>query len=292
MIIQVHKYAASLQSLLNAPTKCEVHSIFDNTINIVCHDRLMTLSHKDAPLTPMSINFDCSKAEFAALNIKKEDEILVDAKGLYLSDQRLVHLSNQAIDLSYPVYDNDLEHDELIMFKVSLDSLLLSTPLKGVLLNGWRHLYYDYPKDTTFFGTYLTESLLKIKNESNLVKQVHHISDLLGAGEGLTPSGDDFICGVLAIFAYLSNDQKISELKTRLSEQIKQNAHKTTRVSKEYLLYASDGLFNEYVSDCFIKHKTQQPYLQYLHKISTLGHSSGTDFLVGMYFGLEIGGII
>ncbi len=292
MIIQVYKYSASLQPLLKVPTKCEIHSIFDSTINIQCQDRLISLSHKDAPLTPMGINLDCVKEDFASLNVKKEDEIRVDDKGLVLNNQRWVTLNDQTVDLSYPVYGDDIDHQELILLKVNIDSLLLSTPQKGVLLNVWRYLYYDYPKDSTLFGTYLSDSLIRIKQENDPIKLVQYISDLLGAGEGLTPSGDDFICGVLAIWTYLSNKQEINDLKSQLSDQVKAKAHKTTSVSKEYLLFASEGLFNEYVCSCFKKHKTHQPYLQYLHKISTLGHSSGTDFLVGMYFGLEKGGIL
>ncbi len=292
MIIQIFKYSASLQTLLSKPTTCEIHSIFDSTINVRCQHKLIALSHKTAPLTPMSINLDCSASAFEALNIKKEDDVFLDDNGLFLNNQRLFDFVNQAIDLSYPVYQKEIDDEELILLKANIDALLLSTSSKGLLLNCWRTLFYNYPKESSFLQSYLYDSLVDIKQESNLRKQARKISNLIGAGEGLTPSGDDFICGILAIFTYLSHDEKISERKELVSKQVKKNAHKTTDVSKEYLLYASDGLFNEYVSKCFNEHTHNQPYLQYLHKISTLGHSSGTDFLVGMYFGLEIGGIL
>ncbi len=292
MTIQVTKYSASLHATFSHRSICRVHSVFDHTINVQCDQRLIALTHKEAPLTPMGINLDVTDEMIRRMKVKKNDVLTIDEKGLHLMNYSFALGHHQKIDLSYPCYKGKMEDDALIAFKIHLDSLLLSTEDKGMLLASWKHVIYDQPIQQSFYADHLVKLIRKIQKARSLSDVVDHVSSMVGAGEGLTPSGDDFIGGILAVLTYLSHDPPTAYVKSKLCNEVMQRIDQTTPISKEYLLYAMEGLFNELVSTLFIRHGEHKPYLHYLHKISTIGHSSGVDFLIGMYFGLEIGGIL
>jgi len=291
MIIHISKYATTLQYVFMTPCSCKVHSVFDNTINVQYNERLLTLNHRDSPMTPMSINLDVSAQAFQSFQIKQHDFVMLSKEGIQIANDWFVRGQHQEIDLSYSRFEGSLDDDSLIILKENIFSFMMSTSTKGVLLSSLKYIFNIDQKDDTFLGNYVINMLMEIEAAKQPDLIVDKIASLLGLGEGLTPSGDDFICGVLAMWCYLSNEPTLDQMYKQLSQKVKQSVNKTTTVSKDYLLYATEGLFNEYVMNLFIEHRKNQPYLKYLHKISTLGHSSGTDFLVGMYFGLKTGGI-
>lgn len=104
---------------------------------------------------------------------------------------------------------------------------------------------------------------------------------LIGLGSGLTPAGDDFIVGALAI-AWLALPHVQDALDaTAWSAALQQ----TTTVSRHYLSAARDGIFAERVSNAatsLILNPANATAA--LEELARFGASSGTDSLAGMTY--------
>jgi len=105
-------------------------------------------------------------------------------------------------------------------------------------------------------------------------------SFLLGRGLGLTPSGDDFLVGMLAVMSQQS-----------LANQVLQQAqckNATGVVSRGFFNAAAQRHFNEDI--CLMLHAAINSdaarLLRLFDRIKKQGHSSGLDLLAGVQFGL------
>lgn len=115
---------------------------------------------------------------------------------------------------------------------------------------------------------------------------------LLGAGGGLTPSGDDFLAG---FFLYhLRSSQSLArhaEFTSKALEQIIELARrKTTTISVNRLQAALQGwseeLFLVYLDYIFAPDSISLPE-NLPQALLNFGHSSGVDTLVGIYFAVS-----
>jgi len=122
---------------------------------------------------------------------------------------------------------------------------------------------------------------------------------LVGIGPGLTPAGDDFLVGFLAVltcfsspfYKRLKSDNRIEALKEKAR-------HKTVTIASQFLTSALDGVFSEILYLIFTSLITQRKNRGYAHSMCSAkenpmaikcflnwGHSSGTDTLAGVVLG-------
>lgn len=109
---------------------------------------------------------------------------------------------------------------------------------------------------------------------------------LLGAGQGLTPSGDDFLCGILAALnsGGAAGDALLLALTGCLGECLEPGI--TTDVSRQMLTAAISGEFsqlNHKLACCFLKGGLEMELM--MKQMETVGHSSGIDFSAGLAAG-------
>ena len=114
---------------------------------------------------------------------------------------------------------------------------------------------------------------------------------LLGAGGGLTPSGDDFLTGFFLYHIRVCQSLEISPEFSflALDEVIRRAREKTTTISVNRLQAVRSG----WAEDIFLKllnhlfDPQSQPLPEDLVQILfNFGHSSGIDTLVGIHFGI------
>ena len=148
--------------------------------------------------------------------------------------------------------------------------------------------------------------------EANFEKQ---ICSLIGLGPGLTPSGDDFLTGMLLAFSLqksigtyiktgirtdirknigMEQDREIvitkelDKKQKQICKVVNENLERTNDISKEYLLCAIENRFGE------LYHKLQEQIYcgnvqqDIFRKIVHTGHSSGLDTLNGLAVGLKM----
>lgn len=110
----------------------------------------------------------------------------------------------------------------------------------------------------------------------------HNLSSLIGLGIGLTPSGDDFLCGVLAGFILRGMD--CHPFAAAVREQLQQKLENTNDISRIFLHCALQGQFSEAV--CSLTKATSPAKLS--AAFHAIGHSSGMDTLCGILYVLKL----
>lgn len=127
-------------------------------------------------------------------------------------------------------------------------------------------------KYTDRFGK-LIESILH-NAEINILDQ--NFKDIIGYGIGLTPSADDFVLGILAV--YSSWDRVFKNL----AQACKANIYRTNDISAEMLFHGSEKRFCEPIVKLF----ESQDISETTKSLLNMGYSSGHDILCGIYAGL------
>jgi len=111
------------------------------------------------------------------------------------------------------------------------------------------------------------------------------IRKLLGAGPGLTPSGDDFLAGVLCALHLSGNHQAMHRLSAVLLDNV---LDATSPVSASLLKQACDGRINEHAQQ-LVQCVLLSPSVDagaLLACVERMGASSGWDFLTGLVLGV------
>ncbi len=134
-------------------------------------------------------------------------------------------------------------------------------------------------------------SLLSGFFQNNTVEKiVEYLTTYLGLGTGLTPSGDDFICGMfLALSAWrkflfpgLAADSLFGQIG-------KLALKRTTSLSANLISCAARGTADERVLNCrFWLHTGKGIFINIKKELLTYGSSSGVDTLQGMLTALAM----
>ncbi len=104
------------------------------------------------------------------------------------------------------------------------------------------------------------------------------VADLIGAGPGTTPTGDDMVVGSLAALAVLGRADAASALSATVAPRLAE----TTTTSRHYLAAAASGRFAEHVHHLLDGFVDGMPARTIIATASTWGASSGVDLLIGM----------
>ena len=111
---------------------------------------------------------------------------------------------------------------------------------------------------------------------------------LVGLGPGLTPSGDDVLCGLLAAFGCAPVGAH-GGLAAELGRIVLGLCSATNDISASYLRYAARGFFHLALRRlaAFIAARDPEGAAEAMLALCSLGHSSGADLACGFLFGLS-----
>jgi hypothetical protein len=102
---------------------------------------------------------------------------------------------------------------------------------------------------------------------------------LLGAGPGLTPSGDDFLAGAL-VTAYATDDPRLATWRRETRKALA--ARRTTAVSRALLHHALDGYATPELADALTALCTGGGQAVAVDRLLAVGHTSGAALLAGV----------
>ncbi|MCL1995270.1 MAG: DUF2877 domain-containing protein [Defluviitaleaceae bacterium] len=119
------------------------------------------------------------------------------------------------------------------------------------------------------------------------------VKEILGHGIGLTPSGDDFLAGVLFALHFKQKvyNQQYAYL-NKISKEIRQNMPRmTNEISRHFLSYAMQGSFGLNTQDFLVSFYSEdlEAVKAAVQKKLDCGATSGADELQGILWGLENG---
>jgi hypothetical protein len=157
-----------------------------------------------------------------------------------------------------------------------------------------------YPSGQSFPDAFRTRSapivnsVLAILRQGRFDSLFDSVAPLVGLGAGLTPSGDDFLGGLLFTLHNLAAlfPREIPLDKSRLDEFIADAKSRTHLISWTLLRDLSHGNGIEpvhvLVNHLFSTHSTPD-LLDALHNLTSIGHSTGSDLLAGILAGFQAG---
>lgn len=283
MEYQIKQLSCFAERLLRRLSTGTVHSVYRRTVNLTGNSAMLSLQAAASPVSPISLISDLSADGLNALSLNPGDRVR------FGPDFFDIRKSTCAFRFSFA----DARRYDLKL-SGSLDRRSLSTLSSRVRSalslaeTGGFSLLFQEGKEN---GTELSLTLLAAKKHILLGSQLclagkypeaaEELSRLIGLGTGLTPSGDDFLCGVLAgICLSGKKDHPVSRC---LRERISARLSDTIDISAAFLSCALSDQFSLPVNSL---RQTPSPE-EILASFGEIGHSSGTDTLCGILWSLE-----
>ncbi len=262
MIFQITKLSTYAKQILKYRRKSIVHSVYRNTINVTVNGKLLALQTANSPVSPISLITDLDSDSINKFALKAGDKISFS------------HKNATVIDLApkQPI-PHPVRHD---LYKKFIRIVTHSQT------GGFDLIFQVSPKVDQDFILSAAETKIhevhRFCDKNQYPQAAAKLSELIGLGIGLTPSGDDFLCGVLA--GLYIHGKEFSEFAYCLRDSIRKNLHRTNEISQAFLTCAMDGHFSFAVNELW-----NNPDLDRISKIfHEIGHSSGMDTLCGIYF--------
>ncbi|WP_419512838.1 DUF2877 domain-containing protein [Lactobacillus kimbladii] len=246
-----------------------VHSIFAHSLNIQVGLRLINISCFDNYLSCFGINI-------SEKNLKSVIQSVTEKNIVKFLDNNIVFYTQDGIKRI------DVKNFNIVELKIKPLNYFPEKGLKKTLevLNNCKvDQRIGIPNNTLLKK--FSDEMITLKNFN--AEQI--VTWLLGRGKGLTPSGDDILCGY--IFVLLLVDKANTYLSS-LVKQIKNNLKLTTDVSKAYLICATQGYVNSKVYQLYksFKNHNFKDIDSELNSILEIGHTSGRDLSYGIKLGI------
>ena len=267
----------AIHASLHQADGAQVLHVFEHVVNLVAGDKVLSLVTPKIGNGPFNI-------VLPDLNFKQH----ISPSNTLTVRPNALHIGNLVIDLAPAALWNPrpnwprlrLEHARL-RAQIPVIRAVLQQHAPA---NSWASLIVDLPTtprsnlDTRIIKLAqqqwknLYEALIKL-DQAKCAESARH---LVGLGNGLTPSGDDWLvgCGLAAQLNWPS-----PEAASLLLETIALTAPGTTRLSATWLQAAADGMCSEHWHRLF--EAALDDVFQAALRIIEQGHSSGADALAG-----------
>ncbi|MDI2586920.1 DUF2877 domain-containing protein [Psychrobacillus sp. NEAU-3TGS] len=264
-----------------------VHSRFANGFNIKIEDSLIFIGNNKNGLLPFGIHLQEEDTLRAVSSVNNGDPVTWNKKNNSIELPRVTISIEKGNS-----FKNELTTlDSTAIFKASFEQFC-SQLVKIENHTGLDVSFKEFLNklfaagEQSWLGAEAYLILLMEAAESrdeDLLEKV--LRYFLGRGQGLTPSGDDMIVGMLA-FDAVSPTLSTSFYK-KVSELIEGESI-TTDVAREYLRYALKQEFSSTVSNLVnaLADGNAPNFEKVLYDLVEVGHSSGLDTVLGILIGM------
>ena len=261
-------FSSFTKKLISENHYAKIHSIFDNGFNLSIGDLLIYISpHQEGMLSSTGLSIDQTVFDRLVSHMKPGAHVRLRENQLMFYTTPHILTVNLIID----------SVKELIVIPMT-EKELLQSQLKERLDK------INILEKSGFYGNKnLMHLLLDIKNTKKITSK--QIKSLIGAGVGLTPSGDDFLQGAILMEQTLNHLPHIQAIvEKKLAER------STTAISVSYYLALFKGYSNEPLVLLFnaLKEQEETTYKKAITSLENYGSTSGYDLLLGMSTYLQI----
>lgn len=244
---------------------------------------LVALQAAGSPLSPVSLITGLDVGEMSGLPVVPGDQVFVDKKTIILfsKSSRIIFRFDEAA-----IYDSLLrDYAVPLPLPAIKESLLQSS--SGGLTELFSKALQKNPSDFAK-GVFLAVAQKRMEDARKEVLDICYdkaavtLAGMTGLGMGLTPSGDDFLCGVLA--GLLFSGQWDHPFAQALRQTISRRLGDTNDISRTFLSCALSCHFSRPVKELPLASGTTE----ILSSFGAIGHSSGFDTLCGIYYGYTL----
>lgn len=269
-----------------------VHSVFHSSVNLLTDGQLITLLTESRPLYPYSIRLS---GETLPAVQPQDTVIFTDSRILFpkcgwqisLENIRVTDLTLTSLSLAglgSPGGKRLAELRDIILHHGKTDGFapllcLLEKPDEAAIPS---NLYVD-------FAAQRIPALFAAVRALDAEKAAEAAFSIAGCGIGLTPSADDFLCGLMTSLqmeaAIKGELPKITSLTEAMAEKA---ASRTNLISGTFLREAGRGLVSQDIRllmKALYSSVLSQGVTTSAMNVIAFGETSGTDILTGIYFG-------
>lgn len=257
-----------------------IHSVFDKVINFVLDseeipDSMLSVGNIKVQVNPAMLITDCS-ISWNKFNIKVGDRVYLYEKYLQIGTIK--------IDAPKAMLWRALEDEQFSFIEICREEMLIER--KKQLSEDLKNYKEKLDKELPYVERKLQEGIdllgSWIYEETDFVL----IADrLLGLGRGLTPTGDDILCGALYGMCFLEKMGRYSKEKLeQFRMDVKKSIHKTSDISQHFLRYAVEGMWGKKEEEFLLAFYSEKEldYREKAKQILQTGASSGVDQMTGI----------
>ncbi|MDD2980259.1 MAG: DUF2877 domain-containing protein [Hespellia sp.] len=275
----------------NILSSIAIHSIYNRTVNLLFGSQLLAIQSVGSPLSPISLITDADEALLASLAITTDTTVSLR--------DHCIQIGMHSFSFQDTVFQNLSLSVEQLAPRPSSGKILFicQNTLKMISVSrcsGFAALWnQDCEKHSLILST--ADARMKDCQEALALgadtDAAKNLIRLIGLGIGLTPSGDDFLCGALAALDMITLSSAcetyvpshVVTFRDTLQEEIASHLADTNDISGAFLTSALHHHYslaiNQLMSDC--------SFDDLLEAFRSIGHSSGIDTLCGIYFILD-----
>ncbi|SEL09045.1 Protein of unknown function [Carnobacterium iners] len=269
-----------------------VHSVFNKVINILATDQssLLTLALEEVISSPGMMK-TADKQLFNAMKSK-----VAPGDPVRLSQKNTIKIKQVEWDYTKATYSlvkiskkNLSERLSSDSFSKTIYKFIKEQGSDSGLVSAWEIYSNKELANSSVKNSYVAFFLQAIRKMSEelaakdfnaVVKQSYK---LVGLGVGLTPSGDDFLLGCLAVWHLFESPLIESFEGNNWIEHVKK---RSTSISAFMLENGVNGYVNQALND-LLRHYQEEDITRYLQPFLKIGATSGTDMLVGVIFAYD-----
>ncbi|WP_272690353.1 DUF2877 domain-containing protein [Providencia sp. PROV152] len=282
---QLHGLSADITffNLLNQPSLSgHIEQVFRKAINISINHSLFTLLSAELDNAPNSCRL--LNSDLSQLNIKEGENVYLSDKKIYFGDHYFLSFSLchqwQPNNISFiPEKINSDDYFTFLNFNINeIDKLLNKSGHALLSYHGCNLFYSSLANKLNLLRNELIDSLKKAEHQNLPVI----IQQFVGLGIGLTPSGDDYLVGLMAFL--LLKHHPAQHLHPFFEQGIRRAKDATTKISAITLEKALNREYREnllQLIQMLVTADERNIYPQY-QKILDIGSSSGSDMLFGI----------
>ena len=243
-----------------------VHSVFERAVNIEIKsptNYLLTLICENVDIMPANLVVRIPEGVWTEF-IKIDDNVILTTDNIYVDNIPRIG------GISTAQRWKRLEDDEIA------------------------ELVKSYKNDAFLCRCKEVEDYLDITSPRSIAFPNMSISSLnplglIGLGNGLTPSGDDFLAGMLNGIHFMEKflGEKCPYL-PRIADMITKNLHHTGQISRHFLSYALEAQWGSNTQNFLIAlaNGNKEALFKAINKKLDYGASSGSDELRGCLYGI------
>lgn len=295
-IFEIIEISKDAEKLLLENKIGKIHSIYRNTINISLGKRIVSIHPKGTIKSPMSLRMKSGDIDLESLDINVGDSIEISKELLKTGDYSFGLKNARTWNPLLSTIGVDFKNKgdkEYLLIKDILKTNIGENDLKTIVLSLIEDRRIEIG-EKDYFSVKAYEALngfISGAEDFDAKLCVENLFKILGLGIGLTPSGDDFIMGLMSVLL-VSKESKlfIEELLISIKERLKDSLDKTTFLSSELYFYILEDKYSSIFKDIFkaIKLENQEELSQSILTLLDMGHSSGGDTLCGIVFAIDI----
>jgi hypothetical protein len=286
--ISVHEIGTLAQLALNANKSATIFGVSSRGIFLKLDNRKMVFLSVEQYRGPLTVNL---AGETSALSTCSPNApVSISTEGLRISEPALlISLSNASVWQPPPIFTNHIDKNtrskRIQQFAMQVYQQKNAGGLGEMLLflTGQDASHEVYNRPTKFIHG-LVPQIQRQLTKGHWPALVEPLRSILGLGSGLTPSGDDFILGLLLSLNRWKSIFPTNNGLKKLNTKVIDSAYKlTTTLSANLIESAAQGLADERLIeavDLLAAGKSQQPGTA--KRLVSWGSSSGVDALVGM----------